>query len=72
MDKTAGNHDRPTRRHLLTPDEVKRGATASTSELTGTHRQGNGLRTHGIYFAAVSLAALILLVALIAFVPVRM
>lgn len=52
------------RRHLHSSEELERAFARSTSDvdLTRAHGQSNGLRVHGAYFAAVSLAALLLLV----------
>ncbi len=54
------------RKHLLTHEEVTRSAgTSGDADLTRSHGQGNGVRVHGLYFAAVSLAALALVIAAI-------
>ena len=55
MDEIATGTRKAPRKHLLTP-EALRNAPATT------HREGNGVRIHGIYFVAVSLAALVLVI----------
>ncbi|MFC5729608.1 MULTISPECIES: hypothetical protein [Nocardioides] len=61
------------RRHLLSPQTVTRSAdTSHDADLTRRHGQGNGVRMHSIYFAAVSLTALVLLIVAIAVATMRM
>ena len=59
-------------RHLLDPDKLSSPSDASDADLTRGHGQGNGIRIHGIYFAVVSLIALVLIVAAIAFASMMM
>lgn len=67
MDEIGTGPSKPLRRHLLTPQAVSRSADAGRdADLTRSHGQGNGVRIHGIYFAVVSLAALVLVITAIA------
>jgi hypothetical protein len=65
MDEIGTGHAKPARRHLLTPGTVTRADTGGDADLTRKHGQSNGLRVHGLYFAAVSLVALVLIIAAI-------
>lgn len=65
MDDVGTGPARPARRHLLTPETLTRTDTGRTADLTRRHGQSNGLRVHGLYFAAVSLVALVLIIAAI-------
>ncbi len=66
MEKT-GTLAKPLRKHLLPAQTIARSAAASSRvDLTRHHGQGNGLRVHLVYFAAVSLVALMALIAAIA------
>jgi hypothetical protein len=66
MEKT-GTLAKPLRKHLLSAQTIARSAAASSRvDLTRHHGQGNGLRVHLVYFAAVSLVALMALIAAIA------
>lgn len=52
------------RKHLLTPEARAHAATIGhDADLTRRHGQGNGVRVHSLYFAAVSLIALALMIA---------
>lgn len=68
MDESGTNSKASTRKHLLRASDVAP-ATGSSIEidLTRHHGQGNGIRVHGIYFAAVSLVVLVALLVVIAF-----
>ena len=67
MDEIGTSQPKPLRRHLHAPAPVTTStATGGAVDLTRHHGQGNGLRLHGIYFAAVSLAALLIVIAVIA------
>lgn len=64
MDEIGSDPTSPRRRHLLPAEQVTRAAFASEdADLTRGPGQGNGVRVHGIYFAVVSLAALVLVIA---------
>ena len=68
---------RPRGKHLLERKTVADavdtiGDTAGDVDLTRHRGQGNGVRVHGIYFAVVSLAALVLVIAFIAFAGTKM
>jgi hypothetical protein len=55
------------RRHLHAPGSIIRAVDGLTAvDLTRSHGQSNGLRVHRIYFAAVSLAGLVLIIAAVA------
>ena len=73
MDERGTIPSRPRRTHLHSAKRLT-GAVDSRSDvdLTRRHGQGNGLRIHGIYFAAVSLAAFVLVVIGIAVATTRM
>lgn len=54
----------PARRHLLTPEALAHAAVIERgTDLTRHHGQGNGMRVHALYFAGVSLVALVLMIA---------
>ncbi len=54
------------RKHLLSSESITRSSdTRGDVDLTRHQGQGNGVRVHGIYFAAVSLVALVIIVAAI-------
>lgn len=58
----------PTKKHLLGAGEIERATEGSgEADLTRHHGQGNGIRVHGIYFAAVSLVVLVALLVVVAF-----
>lgn len=59
------------RPHLITPEALAEGSRHVPDNLTRHHGQGNGLRVHGIYFAVVSLAALVVLLVLAATAAAR-
>lgn len=65
MDEIGTGPAKPTPRHLLTPETVTRTGAGLDADLTRRHGQSNGLRVHGLYFAAVSLVALVLIIAAI-------
>lgn len=68
MDENGTSPAKPLRRHLLTPEALARGAVIGQgADLTRRHGQGNGMRVHALYFAAVSFVALLLIVAAVAF-----
>ncbi len=54
------------RKHLHTQEALAVHVGSTTDHMSRGHHQGNGLRVHGIYFVAVSLVALVLLIAVIA------
>jgi hypothetical protein len=67
MDEIGTGPTKPLRRHLLAPQAVTRSAdTCGGADQTRSRGQGNGVRAHGIYFAVVSLAALVLVIVAIA------
>ncbi len=73
MNEIGTGPSQPRRRHLHSPERVARAAdTGGDADLTRSHGQGNGLRIHGIYFAVVSLVALVLVVVVIALAAARM
>lgn len=72
MDEIGTGPTKPARRHLLTPETVTRTDTSRDADLTRRHGQSNGLRVHGVYFAAVSLVALVLIIAAIALATTTM
>lgn len=54
-------------RHLITPETLARAAVLGRdADLTRHHGQGNGMRVHALYFAAVSLVALAMVIAAVA------
>ena len=64
MDEIGTGPKPPLRRHLLSPEAGTRTSnTSRDADLTHRRGQGNGVRIHGIYFAAVSLTALVLVMA---------
>ncbi len=66
MNEIAPSPSLPHRKHLLSSESLTRSSdTRGDADLTRHHGQGNGVRVHGIYFAAVSLAALVIIVAAI-------
>jgi hypothetical protein len=62
MNRTAAA--RPLRRHLTPPRDLTRAVDRAAAGTSPSHRQGrghgNGVRVHAIYFAAVSLTGLLL------------
>ena len=67
MDEIGSGPTQPQRRHLLPAEAISRFADAEGDvDLTRSHGQGNGVRIHGIYFAAVSVVALVLVIVAIA------
>ncbi len=67
MDEIGTDPTKPPRRHLLSPESfTKQAGTTGDADLTRSHGQSNGLRIHGIYFALVSLVALLLVIVAIA------
>lgn len=57
----------PSRRHLLSPERLAAAARVNhPAGLARSRGQGNGVRLHSRYFAVVSLAALVLVMAAIA------
>jgi hypothetical protein len=64
MDAQRKTTSTPSRKHLVSPEALARATTAIASPgLAGMHKQGNGVRLHGLYFAVVSLVALLLVIA---------
>lgn len=64
MDEIRETHGKPVRRHLLTPEALARAAViVQPADLTRRHGQGNGVRVHALYFVAVSVVALSLMIA---------
>ena len=62
MDET-GTNARKAPKHLLTREVVTRSAGGTADrDLTRHHGQSNGLRVHGLYFAVVSVVALVLVI----------
>ncbi len=60
-------------KHLIPPDRLARVAgLLGDVDLTRSRGQGNGLRVHGIYFAVVSIAVLIVFIVAIALASGRM
>lgn len=58
---------KPLRRHLLSPQAIARSAGLQGDvDLTRSRGHGNGVRTHAVYFAVVSLVALVLVIAAVA------
>ena len=73
MDEIGTGPSRPLRRHLRSPESLTRAAdTRGDTDLTRGRGQGNGVRMHGIYFAVVSLVALVLVIAAIALATTMM
>ncbi len=63
MNQIATGPSRPPRSHLHSPALLARGAVVGAdADLNRHHGQGNGLRIHGICFAIVSSATLVLLI----------
>lgn len=62
----------PSRKHLLSDDQVAAHAGATADDLVRGIRHGNGLRVHRLYIVVVSLTTLVLLVAAIAVASARM
>ena len=54
------------RKHLLSPEAIAAHASTNTENVARGHSQGIGLRIHGVYFLAVSLVALVVLIVFIA------
>jgi len=54
------------RKHLLSPEAIAAHASTNTENASRGHSQGIGLRIHGVYFLAVSLVALVVLIVFIA------
>ena len=72
MDNNLTGHADPQRKHLLSPAKLEEGARRSTQpDLRRGQGQGNGLRVHGVYFAAVSGAVLVAFIIVIAFASAR-
>ncbi len=60
-------------KHLITPDRLARTAGLPRDpDLRRARGQGNGLRVHGIYFAVVSVAVLVVFIVAIAMASGRM
>ncbi len=53
-------------KHLLSHEALAATAGARAEDMVHGHRQGNGVRVHGIYFVVVSVAALVVLIIFIA------
>lgn len=67
MDEIGTGPAKPLRRHLRSPQPATRSADSSEpADPTHSHGQGNGVRVHSIYFALVSLVALVLVIAAVA------
>lgn len=63
MDEIGTGPTKPPRRHLLSPESfTEQAGTNGDVDLTRSHGQSHGLRIHGIYFALVSLVALLLVI----------
>ena len=63
MDEVRTPQPTALRRHLLSPEIIARAMAVGGVDLARGHKQGNGVRVHGLYFALVSLVALLLIVA---------
>ena len=64
MDAQRKTPSAQSRKHLVSPEALARATTAIASPgLVGMHKQGNGVRVHGLYFSVVSLVALLLVIA---------
>lgn len=62
MDEIGTDRKSP-RRHLLTPETLAHATQlGQRADLTRHHGQSNGMRVHALYFAAVSLLALALVI----------
>jgi hypothetical protein len=59
------------RKHLLSQEAMAAHAGTNADNVTPGHRQGIGLRVHGVYFLAVSVVALVVLIVLIAVASAR-
>lgn len=67
MNEIGTGPGKPLRRHLISPQAIARSAgIRGDVDLTRSRGHGNGVRTHAVYFAAVSLAALVLVIAAVA------
>jgi hypothetical protein len=66
MDEIVTRPRKAARRHLHAPGSVRAADGGTAVDLTRSHGQSNGLRVHRIYFAAVSLAGLVLILAAVA------
>lgn len=55
------------RKHLQAPGTAQDHTDATGADLTRMHGQGNGVRIHRLYFAVVSVLALVLLIAAAAY-----
>lgn len=63
MKEIGNTQARPIRKHLMTPGTLAHAAVIRQgADLTRRHGQGNGMRVHVLYFFAVSLAALALMI----------
>lgn len=59
---------KPLRKHLITPETLARAAVIGRgADLTRHHGQSNGMRVHAVYFGVVSLVALAMIIAAVAF-----
>ncbi len=73
MDEIGTASPKPRGKHLLAREQVTRSAgTSGDADLTRSHGQGNGVQVHFIYFAVVSLVALVLVIAAIALATAMM
>ena len=62
MNEEGTDQHRPSRKHLHSPESLpSAGDLSAAADLTRRHGQGNGLRVHRIYFAAVSFVGLLLI-----------
>jgi hypothetical protein len=66
MDETAATPARPLRRHLHAPQPTGLPAVDPLGPSVRHRGEGNGVRMHAIYFALVSLVALLLAIGAIA------
>ncbi len=73
MDARGSGPAKPRPKHLISPERLARTAGVPRgADLTRAHGQGNGLRVHGIYFAVVSTAVLVVFIVAIAVASGRM
>jgi len=66
MDELETGPAKAVRKHLHTARTMSPPDGAPDRDLTRRRGQGNGVRVHGIYFAAVSLIALVLVIVAVA------
>lgn len=68
MDEHDAGYGKRLPKHLIAPETLARAAVLGRdADLTRHHGQSNGMRVHALYFAAVSLVALAMVLAAVAF-----